>query len=177
MALRLLTMTVGALLLFAGRRLYWVYVGAAGFLIGIDYAPMLFRDGPPWASAVAAIGLGLAFAIIAVFARYAGAALAGFAIGARFGAVATAALGLQEPHVLAVAIAVIGGLAAILVYDPALVVLSSLAGAVLVTDGLGLGEGTHGTAWILGWTVFGVLAQTRRTTAPSATAAGHERTT
>ena len=58
----------GGALLVAGRRLFWLFVGAIGFIIGVEIAIRLFR-GTEIVTILAGLVLGAVFALLAVFAE------------------------------------------------------------------------------------------------------------
>src|SRR5690348_12988135 len=62
------SIVVGLLLLFLGRKLFWLFVGAVGFLVGVEVAATLFPHQPDWSLIVGLI-LGLIGAVIAIFVQ------------------------------------------------------------------------------------------------------------
>ena len=46
----IISLLIGIALLFFGRRLFWLFVAAIGFAIGLQLAPYLMQDPPPWLS-------------------------------------------------------------------------------------------------------------------------------
>lgn len=131
----LFLVTGGALLLLFGRRLYWLFVGVIGFVIGMRLAGELAIHQPPLVILAIALVAGLVGAILALWLQKAMVALAGFAIG---GACAAMLLGRPSPEQapwLALLIGgVIGAVLVLVVFDWALIVLSSLGGAGLVAQ-------------------------------------------
>jgi hypothetical protein len=127
----------GAALLLAGRRLFWLFVGLVGFFT-------VYRWFEPYGAAptvrlVVAIAAGVVGIFLAIFLQKFAVALAGFFVGGWFAA-QILGLHMANPRGMDLLIfAVAGILAAILavkVFDFALVLLSSLAGAGLIADGL-----------------------------------------
>lgn len=144
---------LGAALLVAGRRLFWVLVGAAGFLVGMWVALQILGPDPGalhWLLAFVAglIGIALAKLFQRVAVGMTGFFLAGFA-----------AMDLLDRPGDWVVFAIAGVLGAILagwLFEIALIVLSSYLGAALVIDALSLPE----TALVLvGLFAAGVLVQ------------------
>ncbi len=86
------TLLVGLAVLLLGRRLFWLFVGAAGFAVGLHVAPMVL-NGPEWLMVVAALVLGILGAVLAIFFQWLAIGLAGFAAGVHGGLAAAAALG------------------------------------------------------------------------------------
>ena len=142
----------GALLLALGRKLFWLFVAIAGFYAGIEVVRVLLAGQPSWVMWVAGAAAGLIGALLAMLFQRVGFALGGFYAGGY------AALILAErfaPGAVGGAIFVIGGVVGALfaawLMDWAIIVLSSLVGAVLVVTGLGLRSAT-------GFVVYVVLA-------------------
>jgi hypothetical protein len=151
----------GALLLFLGRKLYWLFVAIAGFYFGIELGKMLAADQPAWLVWAIAIGAGLVGAVLAMFMQRLGFALAGFYAG---GYLALVAVQRFAPGSFEVAAFVIGGvIAAILaasLMDTAIVVVSSLVGAALIVSTLGLQPLWSALAYAA-LAVAGIVVQTR----------------
>ncbi len=137
------TILIGIILLIFGRRLFWFFVGAAGFLVGINIAQQL-TNGPESMRLVVALVAGVIGALLALVLQKVAIAVAGFIIG---GYVAVelltlygAALPAARFHYGAYWIpflvgGIIGALVMILLFDWALIVLSSLGGASLILHG------------------------------------------
>ncbi len=77
---RLLTAAAGAVLLVAGRRVYWLVVGLVGFVVGFTLAAE-YLEGPDWLILVAGLGTGLLASGLAVFFQKVAITVAGFLIG------------------------------------------------------------------------------------------------
>jgi hypothetical protein len=128
---------IGLALLLAGRRLYWLFVAAIGFLAGLEVAPRFFPAQPDVVIVIVAAAIGLAGALIAVVAQTAVIGLAGVLAGAAAGVLLLRTLGFDgEALVLVVCLggAVIGAVASFVLFDWALILLSSLAGASLIAS-------------------------------------------
>lgn len=128
-------LVVGLAVLLFGRRLFWLFVGAAGFAVGLHVAPAVLPDSPEWLVVVAALVLGIVGAVLAIVLQWLAAALGGFAVGVHGGLAAAAALGLDGPWLWA-GVFVVGIVVAALVlwlWDPVLILLSALVGAALLT--------------------------------------------
>jgi hypothetical protein len=150
---RPVALVLGALLLVAGRRLFWLFVGIVGFVAGYSFALQYLHLRPGGAQLVVALLAGLVGVLLAIFAQKVAIAVAGFLVGAYL---AEELLGMavapSAGHALAamahlssgqvLIVLVVGLLAALLavsLFDVALVILSALAGAGLVTDALAVG--------------------------------------
>ena len=155
-----LDVILGSSLLLAGRRLFWLLLGAIGFAVGIETARRLLH-GPDLVTLAAAIGLGILFALLAVFIESIAIGLAGFVGGGYVLATLAGMFGLQG-GAADLTVFVIGGIIGValvvVLFDWALISISSLAGAAMVVRGLGLGPGIRGLAY-LGLLLLGVLIQ------------------
>lgn len=133
-----LALIAGALLLIAGRRLFWLFVGLVGFMAAYSWFEPYAAGAPSWRWAVA-VAAGLAGIVLAIFLQRVAVALAGFLVGGWF---VTQLMGTYLPSGTGgrILVYLLGGiLAAILavkLFEIALVVLSSLAGAGLIVEAL-----------------------------------------
>lgn len=135
---RLLALLAGALLLLAGRRLYWLLVGLAGFVVGFALAAELLK-GPDWLILVAGLAAGLLASGLAVLFQRIALAVAGFVIGAVAVVWWSSQMGWGEPWwvwVLALAAGFVGAALTRFVFEVALVLLSSVFGATLILEAL-----------------------------------------
>ncbi|HWN43931.1 MAG TPA: DUF4203 domain-containing protein [Thermoanaerobaculia bacterium] len=144
----------GAVLLVAGRRLFWVLIGVAGFLAGMWLALQILGPDPEplhWILAAVAglIGIGLAKLFQKVAVGMAGFFLGGFAAMDLLNR--DLSPGQPGDWVVFAITGVLGAILAGWLFEVALIVFSSYLGAVLVIDALSLPE----TALILG-ILFGV---------------------
>jgi len=131
---------IGLAVLFLGRKLFWVFVAAVGFVAGMLLVPQLLPDSPQWLVLLLAIVVGCVGAALAVLLQRIAVGVAGFVSG---GCLALWFLtffnvNLGEWHALSWVIFIVGGIVgAVLlsvVFDLALIVLSSAAGAGLIAD-------------------------------------------
>jgi hypothetical protein len=171
------TLLVGVAVLFFGRRLFWLFVGAAGFAVGLYAARAAFTDGPEWLVVAAAVVLGIVGAVLAIAFQWLAVGLGGFAAGVHGTVAAAPALGLEGSWLYAVAF-VVGILLAALVlwlWDPVLIVLSALTGAALLAP---LVAAPTIRPWLfIGLLIVGIVVQAS-VLAPPVRAAGprHRRT-
>ena len=133
-----LNMILGAALLVAGRKLFWLFIGIIGFITGFQLASR-FINGPDWVALLIGVIVGIVFALLAVFIEALAIGIAGFLAGGYILTSLTAMLGLNEGLLYWVFYG-IGGIIGILLvmflFDWALIVLSSLAGASLIVQSL-----------------------------------------
>lgn len=157
-----LDILVGAVLLLFGRRLFWLFVGCIGFIVGFDIASNLFQGEPQFLIFLIAIGVGLLGAIASIFLERLVVGIAGFFAGGYFlSNVAVAALNTHQDAVRWIAYVVGGILGAILVsvlLDPALIILSSLAGATAISQNLPLTDSSRGILFVA-LLIFGIIVQ------------------
>lgn len=139
----LIGVLVGALLLFAGRRLFWFLVAAVGFLVGWHLASSWLGVEALWLRLLAGVLLGLAGGFLAVLLQKIAIGLAGFVLGGSAAAgLAETAFGAGEAAQWGVFVVagIVAAVLAGLLFAAALVVLSALLGASFVVQALpGLG--------------------------------------
>jgi hypothetical protein len=132
----ILNIVLGILLLTTGKKLYWLFVAIVGFVIGLAFATQLNLT-PVWLNYVVAFGAGVIGAILGTFLQRLAIALVGFIVGG-YGAyyLANTLLGIKAEPTNWMAF-IIGGIVGLLlvasVFSWALYILSSWAGATLVT--------------------------------------------
>ncbi len=129
---------VGLVLLLFGRRLFWLLVGVVGFMIGWSLAAGGAHHGDAGGGLLLALLAGIVGVIVAFLAQRLAVAVAGFLLGV-YGVAGFFGWSLPALHPSqALVLLVVGVLAAILamsLFDLALIVYSSLAGAGLVLYG------------------------------------------
>lgn len=156
----MLAIGVGILLLLLGRQLYWIVVGVLGFVAGMTLAEQLVGEQAGLIVLAIAVLAGLLGAVLAVALQSVMVALAGFAIGGQLaaslfdGAGGSLANGVPAAWLPYVIGGIIGAVLVLLAFDWALIVLSSLLGASLVTQPLAtqrpLGVGIFVAAFAIG---------------------------
>ena len=129
----------GAALLLVGRKLYWLFIAIAGFYVGVELARAVVVAQPQWVIWLAAAAAGLIGAIVAMLFQRVAFALAGFYAGAYLALIAAERF---LPGAVGVGAVIVGGLvgaiAAALIMDWAIIVLSSMVGAALIVSSLAL---------------------------------------
>ncbi|MGE5279482.1 MAG: DUF4203 domain-containing protein [Deltaproteobacteria bacterium] len=127
---------LGCVVLIAGRRLFWLFVGIAGFLFGMQFAVILFGTVSSFHRLVFAFALGLIGALGAVSTQWFTVLLAGF-LGGGYVAfwMGRYLMGLPDASLMFVlAGGAAGAVLLALFFNPALIALSSLFGAALIVD-------------------------------------------
>ncbi len=153
----------GVLLLTLGRKLFWFFVAATGFFLGLQFANQTLSIQPPWLGFIIAIAIGLIGAVLAYFFQKALIGIAGFLAGALLAGQLLNLLAIPM-HGLQWLVILIGGIIGIILmvifFDWALILLSSLIGAVLIVQGFSL---AGVLALIVGIILFvvGIIVQSR----------------
>ena len=154
---------VGAALLTLGRRLFWLFVAGLGFVAGLRLAADWFSQAPDWVTLALGLVGGLIGAGVALLLQRLGIALAGFLAGAYIAFGMLELLGADPGANAWLAYLAGGVLGAILLsalFDWALIVLSSISGAIMVVQSLELAA-TWNTILFLALVLLGVLIQRR----------------
>jgi hypothetical protein len=132
----LLRILAGIGLLVMGRRLFLLFVGLIGFITGIHLASRFFPGQPEWM--IIAIGLmaGVLGALLALLLQWMAVGLAGFLAG---GYIVVSLLemlgfGTQMDWLPFLIGGILGTILTIFLFDWALIILSSLVGAGLITE-------------------------------------------
>ena len=158
-----LKVLAGGLLLVLGRKLFWLYIAILGFVVGLMVASRLFQVQQEWLQLVIGIAFGIVGALLATFFQRFAIAAAGFLGGAYIATSLAASLGQNGAALTWVLFFVGGFIGAILMamlFDWALIILSSLAGALLVIEGFNL-TGPIGWLIAIGLFILGIVIQTR----------------
>ena len=160
MVMNLINLVLGIILLTTGKKLYWLFVGVIGFIMGMGLATQLVLN-PPWLVYVVALGAGILGAILAHFLQHLAMSLVGFLVGAYGAFRLTGLLGITAVPSTWMAF-IIGGIVGLLLvssaFDWSLYILSSWAGATLVTQAIDL-QGTVGTVVFFALFVLGMIIQ------------------
>lgn len=130
---------VGAVILLFGRKLFWLFVAAIGFAVGVELAAYFMHDPPVWLTLVAALGLGILGALLAILLQKFAIAIAGFIAGGRLASALLAAFFIDHSHYRGITFVIggiVGALLLLALFDWALIVLSSVEGAHLIGSGI-----------------------------------------
>jgi hypothetical protein len=127
----------GALILFLGRRLFWVFVGVVGFYCGLKFGMEVFQGVSQLVVFAISVVIGLVGAGLAILLqRFAVAVAGGFAGGILALHLAPVA-GLHSESGLWVAFITGALLVAVMltvVFDPMLILLSAVTGALMIAE-------------------------------------------
>lgn len=126
---------VGVIVLLFGRKLFWLCVAAVGFAAGVELAPHLVQQPSPLLALTFALILGFIGALLALFLQKVAIAVVGFLSGGKL-ALAVAAAFVGNAAEFYWITLIIGGIAGavllLLLFDWALIFLSSMVGAYLI---------------------------------------------
>lgn len=158
---RWMPVVLGVLLLLMGRRLFWLLIATLGFLVAFGLVERLAPEMSTPLHWVLAVAAGIVGALLAVFAQQ----LAVGVGGLLFGAYATLWL-LQHygvdlrnwEWVVMLLGGILAAVLALLIFETALVVLSSILGASLVVGATGL-EGLPSVVVFAVLVIVGVSVQ------------------
>jgi hypothetical protein len=150
---------IGLGLLTLGRRLFWVFVGGAGFVAGLWAMQTFFPEQPEHMTYLAgAVGAAAGIALVK-FVKTIAVTLGGFLGGGLIGLGLARMLGPWVPEWLAfVLVGIAGVLAMKRAFDTALLLISSIAGAMLVANSLPVAEPVR-SILLVGLAIGGVLIQ------------------
>ena len=153
---------VGLLLLVFGRRLFWLFAGAVGFVAGIRFADQFLQRQPEEVVIIFSLVVGLLSAVLAVAVRKLALGAAGFLAGGYLLTQALAVSGQQAavfangagpfaPWITFLFGGLLGAVLMNILFTWTLIVLSTLGGAALVCESL------RGGSPQVVWAVFTVL--------------------
>ncbi len=151
----------GIVLLTLGRKLFWLFVGVAGFVFGFVLATQFLSGQPDWVVLVIALVAGLVGVLFALFLQRLAVGVAGFIAGGYILINLLNALGWQTgqlvwlPFVIG---GIIGAVLVLILFDWALIILSSLTGATLIVQTLHFGSLIMALAFIV-LLVVGIMIQ------------------
>jgi hypothetical protein len=152
---------IGAVILFFGRRLFWLCVAAVGFAAGVEIAPHLAHEPSPLLALVIALILGVIGALLALFLQKIAIAVLGFLAGGKLAGAIAAAFFVhyaQYSTIIFVIGGIIGAILLLVLFDWALIVLSSLIGAHLIQSAIVLPP-SGSTIIFIGLAVLGIIVQ------------------
>lgn len=160
----LFQLITGGLLLVAGKKLYWFFVGTLGALAGLFVSETFFHPQSMADRILVAVGIGAAFAILALILQRIMIGVAGFIAGGYLGVALIDALQLPVEEYRWV-VFILGGLIGIMIvkmlFDFSLVIISSAAGAILITRAIQM-DGAKSLIILLVLIIAGVVVQSVR---------------
>jgi hypothetical protein len=127
------TILAGLVLLFLGRRLFWLFVALVGFIVGMSLATQVFAVHEQWLSLLIAVGCGILGALIALFLQRFAIGIAGFACGAMLCMWLAKWIGLSLMMVIPALIGgILGAILFLVLFDWGLILFSSITGASMI---------------------------------------------
>src|SRR6266700_8306509 len=126
---------IGVVVLFFGRKLFWLCVAAIGFAAGVELAPRLVQEPSVLLSLTIALLLGIIGTLLALLLQKIAIAVVGFLAGGKLAGAIAAAFFVHHTQYSTIVFVIGGILGAILilvVFDWALIVVSSFIGANLI---------------------------------------------
>ena len=131
----ILSVLIGAVILFFGRKLFWLCVAAVGFAAGVEVAPHLIHEPSVVLQLSVAVVFGFIGALLALFLQKVAIAVAGFLAGGKLALALVAAFfvhGANYPGVTFIIGGIIGAILLLSLFDWTLIVLSAVVGAYLI---------------------------------------------
>ena len=128
---------IGIAVLTLGRKLFWVFVGAAGFVLGSSLAAQFLSGRPEWMVVATALAAGVVGLLLAIFLQRLAVGIAGFVMGSYALASLFLAVGLSGKGWLWLALVgggIVGAALVLAMFDLALIALSCLVGAELIVQ-------------------------------------------
>jgi hypothetical protein len=139
----IISVIIGAAILLFGRKLFWLFVAALGFAVGLEIAAYFMKEPPQWLTLVVALGCGLIGALLAILLQKIAIAVAGFIAGGRIAWALAAAFFVDHAHYRGITFLVggiVGAFLLLALFDWVLILLSSIEGAHLISSGITLPE-------------------------------------
>ncbi|MFL6499663.1 MAG: DUF4203 domain-containing protein [Candidatus Udaeobacter sp.] len=152
---------IGVVILFFGRKLFWLCVAAVGFAAGLQIAPLLVNEASSVLALVIAIAFGILGALLALFIQKIAIAVLGFLAGGKLATAIAAAFFVQHAQystIIFVIGGIIGAILLLAVFGWALIVVSSFIGAYLIQSAIVLPP-TGLTLVFIGLAILGIFVQ------------------
>src|SRR5213593_1851516 len=152
---------IGIVILFFGRKLFWLCVAAVGFAAGVEIAPHLVNEPSPLLALTVALILGIIGALLALFLQKVAIAVLGFLAGGKLAGVLASAFFVhygQYSTIIFLGGGIVGAILLLALFDWALIVVSSLIGAHLIQSAIVL-PASGSTIVFIGLAVVGIIVQ------------------
>jgi hypothetical protein len=165
----IINVILGTVLLLFGRRLFWLFVTAAGFVTGLFLARDYFQLASQWQVIAVSLLAGLIGALLAVFVQKLAVALAGLAAGGFLAVGLLTAFGAESFALVGFIIGgLFGAILLLVIFDWALIVLSALLGAALVAQAIPASESARMITFFVALAVGAIVqaAQFQRSRKP-----------
>jgi hypothetical protein len=152
---------IGIVILFFGRKLFWLCVAAVGFALGLEIAPHLVNESSSLLALLVGLFFGLLGALLALFLQKIAIAVLGFLAGGKLASAIAAAFFVhyaQYSTIVFVVGGIIGAILLLAVFNWALIVVSSFIGAYLIQSAIVLPP-TGSTLVFIGLAIVGIFVQ------------------
>ena len=152
---------IGVVILFFGRKLFWLCVAAVGFAAGVEVAPHLVHEPSALLALTFALVLGFIGALLALFLQKIAIAVVGFLAGGKLAVAIAAAFFVQYAHYFWITFligGIVGALLLLSLFDWALIVLSAAVGAHLIQSSIVLPPIGTGILFVV-LVLIGVIVQ------------------
>lgn len=129
----------GLLILFFGRRLFWVFVGVIGFFCGLQFGLAVFNGAADWLIFLLSLLIGAVCAGLAILLQRVSVAIAGGFAGGMLALWIAQPVGLHSESgqwVAFIAGALLAAVMLTVLFDPILIILSVVIGALKITQAL-----------------------------------------
>ncbi|SPQ02103.1 conserved membrane hypothetical protein [Candidatus Sulfobium mesophilum] len=157
----ILRLILGAALLTMGQRLYWLFIGGIGFVLGFDLAKHFVHGQPHHTALVIAFFVGAVGAVLTFYFQKVAILAGGFIAGGYLFIELLRELGKGPGNYYLLYFILGGVIGAILMkvlFRWTLIVLSSFIGAGLIIRSFHFGQGLAGTLFIL-LVLTGIIVQ------------------
>ena len=152
---------IGVVILFFGRKLFWLCVAAVGFAVGVKIAPLLVNESSSLLALLIALIFGVLGALLALFLQKVAIAVLGFLAGGKLATAIAAAFFVQYAQystIIFVIGGIIGAILLLALFDWALIVVSSFIGAYLIQSAIVLPP-TGSTLVFVALAIIGIIVQ------------------
>ena len=152
---------IGVVILFFGRKLFWLCVAAVGFAVGVKIAPLLVNESASLLALLIALIFGVLGALLALFLQKIAIAVLGFLAGGKLATAIAAAFFVQYAQystIIFVIGGIIGAILLLALFGWALIVVSSFIGVYLIQSAIVLPP-TGSTLVFIGLAIVGIFMQ------------------
>jgi hypothetical protein len=152
---------IGIVILFFGRKLFWLCVAAVGFAVGVQIAPLLVNEASSLLALVIALAFGVLGVLLALFIQKIAIAVLGFLAGGKLATAIAAAFFVQYAQystIIFVIGGIVGAILLLAVFGWALIIVSSFIGAYLIQSAIVLPP-TGSTLVFIGLAILGIFVQ------------------
>ena len=152
---------IGIVILFFGRKLFWLCVAAVGFAVGVQIAPLLVNEASSLLALVIALAFGVLGVLLALFIQKIAIAVLGFLAGGKLATAIAAAFFVQYAQystIIFIIGGIIGAILLLALFGWALIVVSSFIGAYLIESAIVLPP-TGSTLVFIGLAIVGIFVQ------------------